>query len=93
MRDGHGIAWAGLAVFLVVVLHKPFDSLTLGTLMAVGGRSVRHRRWAPPCAPLSGRPLGIAGNPLVGTRRRPPVHSALASVPHAAFRLSAPFAD
>jgi zinc and cadmium transporter len=41
----HGDArWAGLAVFLVVVLHKPFDSLTLGTLMAVAGRSssLRH---------------------------------------------------
>jgi len=42
----HGaVHWAGLAVFLVVVLHKPFDSLTLGTLMAVAGRttSARHR--------------------------------------------------
>ena len=27
---------AGFAVFLVIVLHKPFDSLTIGTLMAVG---------------------------------------------------------
>ncbi len=34
---------AGFAVFLVVVLHKPFDSLTLGTLMAVGERSSRLR--------------------------------------------------
>lgn len=36
--------WAGLAVFLVVVLHKPFDSLTLGTLLAVGKHSetLRH---------------------------------------------------
>jgi zinc and cadmium transporter len=33
----------GLAVFLVIVLHKPFDSLTLGTLMAAGGRSVVSR--------------------------------------------------
>ncbi len=37
------LRWAGLAVFLVVVLHKPFDSLTLGTLMAVSGRSARLR--------------------------------------------------
>ncbi len=37
-------AWLpGLAVFLVIVLHKPFDSLTLGTLMAAGGRSVLSR--------------------------------------------------
>ena len=40
----HGtMRWAGLAVFLVVVLHKPFDSLTLGTLMAVAGRSSKLR--------------------------------------------------
>lgn len=43
VEQHHEFAWAGLAVFLIVVLHKPFDSLTLGTLMAVGGRSVRHR--------------------------------------------------
>ena len=30
-------------MFLVVVLHKPFDSLTLGTLMAVAGRSSKLR--------------------------------------------------
>ncbi len=36
-------AAGGLAVFLVILLHKPFDSLTLGTLMAVGGWSVRAR--------------------------------------------------
>jgi zinc and cadmium transporter len=30
-------------VFLVILLHKPFDSLTLGTLMAAGGWSVRWR--------------------------------------------------
>ncbi|HVW37105.1 MAG TPA: ZIP family metal transporter [Pirellulales bacterium] len=39
---GHG-QWAGLAVFLVVFLHKPFDSMTLGTLMAVDGRSAAQR--------------------------------------------------
>lgn len=38
-------AWAGLAVFLVVVLHKPFDSLTLGTLLAVGKHSSSLRHW------------------------------------------------
>jgi len=35
--------WPGLAVFLVILLHKPFDSLTLGTLMAAGGWSVLSR--------------------------------------------------
>lgn len=35
---------AGLGTFLVIFLHKPFDSLTLGTLMAAGGNSpgMRH---------------------------------------------------
>lgn len=42
-KQYHDLGLAGLGVFLVVVLHKPFDSLTLGTLMAVGGRSARHR--------------------------------------------------
>jgi len=37
------LAPSGLAVFLVVFLHKPFDSLTLGTLMAVSGESDRAR--------------------------------------------------
>jgi zinc and cadmium transporter len=42
----HGqVGLAGLAVFLVVVLHKPFDSLTLAALMAVGGRSPSLRHW------------------------------------------------
>jgi len=38
-----GAAWAGVVVFLVIFLHKPFDSLTLGTLMAVAGRTPRLR--------------------------------------------------
>ena len=38
-----GAAWAGFVVFLVIFLHKPFDSLTLGTLMAVAGRSAAQR--------------------------------------------------
>jgi zinc and cadmium transporter len=38
------VAWAGLGTFLAIVLHKPFDSLTIGTLMAADGRSpaLRH---------------------------------------------------
>jgi zinc and cadmium transporter len=34
---------AGFGTFLAIVLHKPFDSMTLGTLMAVGRRSARAR--------------------------------------------------
>jgi len=35
---------AGLGTFLVIFLHKPFDAMTIGTLMAMGGWSaaVRH---------------------------------------------------
>ncbi len=36
-------AVAGLGVFLAIFLHKPFDSLTLGTLMAAGAQSRRAR--------------------------------------------------
>ncbi len=36
-------AWPGLAVFLVICLHKPFDSLTLGTLLAVDDHAPRLR--------------------------------------------------
>ncbi len=34
---------AGLATFLVIFLHKPFDSMTIGMLMARGGHSLRLR--------------------------------------------------
>lgn len=45
--EAHGGAKAGLlglGTFLVVILHKPFDSLAVGTLMAAGGwsRFSRH---------------------------------------------------
>lgn len=33
----------GLGTFLVIFLHKPFDSLTIGTLMAVGNRPAFER--------------------------------------------------
>lgn len=33
--------WAGLGTLLAVGLHKPFDSLTIGTLMHAGGASLR----------------------------------------------------
>ena len=37
-------AVAGLGTFLVIILHKPFDAMTIGTLLAAGGwsRGVRH---------------------------------------------------
>lgn len=41
-EPGHW-AWPGVGVFLVIILHKPLDSMTLGTLMAMGGWSARSR--------------------------------------------------
>ncbi len=54
-----GGEWAGLVVFLVVFLHKPFDSMTLGTLMAVAGRPARLRHIVNGLYALS-LPLGVA---------------------------------
>ncbi len=42
-QEQHPVAWAGLGTVLAVVLHKPFDSLTIGTLMAAAGRSAGSR--------------------------------------------------
>lgn len=52
-------AMAGLAVFLVIVLHKPFDSMTLSTLMAIGGWPVKSRHVANGLFALT-VPLGAA---------------------------------
>lgn len=37
------VAMAGIGAFLAIFLHKPFDSLTIGTLMAADGRSTASR--------------------------------------------------
>jgi len=44
-EQGHGsaIQWAGLGTFLAVVLHKPFDSMSIGTLMSAAGWSASAR--------------------------------------------------
>lgn len=42
-EHGTDAALAGLGVFLAVVLHKPFDALTLGALLAVSGGAKRLR--------------------------------------------------
>lgn len=46
--DGdHGAGWlAGVATFLAVLLHKPFDAAIIGTLMINAGVSARGRRIA-----------------------------------------------
>jgi zinc and cadmium transporter len=42
-ESDESVGLAGIVVFAVIALHKPFDSLTLGTLMAVAGRSAGMR--------------------------------------------------
>ncbi len=42
-HDETGVSFAGFGAFLMIFLHKPFDSLTLGTLMAAQRRSARLR--------------------------------------------------
>lgn len=74
-EDGNGVVvWAGLGAAIAVVLHKPFDSLTIGTLMAAAGRSAASRHLFNALYSLI-TPLGMAlfyltsvgsGEPLVG---------------------------
>jgi zinc and cadmium transporter len=40
----HGAILAGIGACLAVALHKPFDALTIGTLMAAAGQSTRSRQ-------------------------------------------------
>ena len=40
--DAPFVTWPGLAILLVIVLHKPFDSMTLLALVVKGGHS--HRK-------------------------------------------------
>jgi len=44
VQHGHGdLRLAGLGTFFVILLHKPFDSMTIATLMARGGWSLGWR--------------------------------------------------
>lgn len=44
VMHGHGEGdWAGFGTFLVIFLHKPFDAMTIGTLMARSGYSLSAR--------------------------------------------------
>ncbi|MGI9457255.1 MAG: ZIP family metal transporter [Aeoliella sp.] len=42
-HGSHGGGLPGLGVFLVIFLHKPFDAMTIGTLMARSGWSLTAR--------------------------------------------------
>src|SRR5437773_349576 len=44
-RVGHAHLLLGFGTFLVIFLHKPFDALAVGTLLAVGGTSRSLRHW------------------------------------------------
>ncbi|HVX13937.1 MAG TPA: ZIP family metal transporter [Pirellulales bacterium] len=59
--------WAGAVVFFVIFLHKPFDSLTLGTLMAVADRPTGQRHRVNVLYALA-VPLGAALYNLVADR-------------------------
>jgi zinc and cadmium transporter len=56
---GHGVLLAGIGACLAVALHKPFDSLTIGTMMAASGQSARARQWLNAAYALV-TPLGVA---------------------------------
>ncbi|MFO1502115.1 MAG: ZIP family metal transporter [Verrucomicrobiota bacterium] len=50
----------GFGTFLVVILHKPFDAMAIGTLMAAGGWSRTSRHWINVAFALA-IPLGVLG--------------------------------
>jgi len=53
-----GFRFAGLGTFLVIFLHKPFDAMTIGMLMARGGRSMAWRHTVNALFALA-IPLGV----------------------------------
>lgn len=57
-RNGEVPLLAGLGTFLAIFLHKPFDSLSISTLMAAGGWSSRWRH-AVNFAYAAVLPLGV----------------------------------
>jgi zinc and cadmium transporter len=62
-EHGHGNAplgmLFGIGTFIAVLLHKPFDALTIGTLMAAGGWSINKRHVVNLLYALM-TPLGVA---------------------------------
>lgn len=52
----HGLV--GFGTFMVVILHKPFDAMAVGTLMAAGGWSRAMRHWVNGLFALA-IPLGV----------------------------------
>lgn len=59
VQHGHGtLRLPGLGTFLVILLHKPFDSMTIATLMARGGWSLWWRHLVNALFSLA-IPLGV----------------------------------
>jgi zinc and cadmium transporter len=59
VANGHSdMALAGLGTFLVIFLHKPFDAMTIGMLMARGGYSLIWRHTVN-CLFSMAIPLGV----------------------------------
>jgi zinc and cadmium transporter len=59
-KESSGNWPAGFAVFMVILGHKPFDSFTIGTLMAVAGRGSVTRHMVNLLFPLA-IPMGVVG--------------------------------
>jgi zinc and cadmium transporter len=64
---------AGIGACLAVALHKPFDSLTIGTLMAAAEYSPRSRQWLNAGYAL-GTPLGIVAFYALSAAASDPAH-------------------
>ena len=39
VQNNDGVSFAGIGIFIVILLHKPFDSMTIAMLMSVGKHS------------------------------------------------------
>ena len=57
-EESHGVLLAGIGACIAIALHKPFDSLTIGTMMAAAGKSTRARQLLNAAYALV-TPLGI----------------------------------
>src|ERR1051326_2108379 len=57
-RAGAGGGLLGLGTFLVIFLHKPFDALAVGTLLAAGGTTRSLRHWVNGLFALA-NPVGV----------------------------------
>lgn len=58
-HGSHGVGLAGFGTFLVIALHKPFDAMTIGTLMARSRFPIARRVFVNALFPLA-VPLGAA---------------------------------